>query len=284
LDEADELCRKALANEPDDVVELVRTLNAHGVVQKKLGNYAAASSAYGRALELYPDAVWAHNNLATVQALQGNFEQAESTLRKATGLTGEGEACNNHAWRKLGVVMLALREESPIPFFSQAVACNKLDHWARIHRAAAKMCLETNRPGPDAMDDIWDEINAVFTVWGSSRPIPSQFLRVRAEAQLSRGRWLEAEQDSRSALDQGDLQTAAMAILATSLARQSKIDEAKACLVRAKSAWPDELSPHGAVRAIPIKAHLWVETHDNLSRLLQLAQDTIDAMIGEVDG
>ena len=276
LTEASTYCDAALEIAPDNV----GILNAKAVVSKKQGRFEEAIRIYNQARAIDPNAVWLLNNIATIYILQGDLLSAERTLLEATSVTGTLEAeCDVYTWRRLGVVRIGLKYPEVNEQLRQALRCNNQDDWARIHLAANIMReLEDGRADvrrDDVVEELWEDIVAVFKDWSESKPIPAPFYRVRAEALYLRGRWSRAEENATAALENGDLATPAKLILAMSAARQGDLDTAQRFLEEAIDDWPTALAEPGSLIFTPWNQDLWIDMEDDLQRLLFMAEQAI---------
>src|SRR5580765_3948944 len=79
LVEAEDICHRILAVDPDNIA----ALRVCGEVALHLGRYAVAAESYERAVRLDPDLLDAHCNLGTAFQSLGRVEEAAGCFQRA---------------------------------------------------------------------------------------------------------------------------------------------------------------------------------------------------------
>ncbi len=117
MPQAEETCRKILADDPDHPT----ALNLLGAIVSAAGETDRAVEFVSRAIAVKPDYAEAHNNLGNLLRNLGRLAEAEESYLRALNLKPEyAEAHNN-----LGVTLLALgRPQNAAASFRQAIIVN----------------------------------------------------------------------------------------------------------------------------------------------------------------
>ncbi|MCH7884702.1 MAG: protein kinase [Planctomycetes bacterium] len=270
LEEANDLCDRALANTPRADTNLARIWNTKGVVLKKLQRYGEAIDAYREAISLAPNDLYAWDNLGVVQALDGNLESAEQSLLQASRLAGNTAPCNAIAWRNLGSLQLVRGNASAGRSLSQSVTCNPSDPWtyallARLHFGWSPPMSEVGSENEvDLAESLFDGETAVRLSGGTNPTIH----RVLAVAQLRNNRFQQAIEHADLALTLED-ESAGVdeLILSIAHARLGHPDEARRYYELSADRVPDPLSRRGAFIATAARGVLWFESSSQILRL-----------------
>jgi serine/threonine protein kinase len=255
LEEADALCRQALAIDPKNV----GGLNTHGVILKKLERYAEARAAYARAVELNPKLYNAWDNLAIICAHQGNLEEAAALETKATQLAGTEDKFAAYCWRNLASLRLHRGEAGAFDAIQNAIAADDSDpdSWligARIRLSAQMHAYK------DALDDIKYADR-------QAKGRDAKIKRMLALAHLRNGEFAEAVAQADTAASLGDLSCADALIKAAAYARMRDAEAARRELRAAADSWPEALSAEHATLVTSERGLLWLESAGELQAL-----------------
>jgi serine/threonine protein kinase/Tfp pilus assembly protein PilF len=263
LEQAAELCRKALELEPERVLGL----NLHGVLLKMLGRYDDAMAAYTEVARLRPDWYAGWVNLGTIQALTGELEAATASLERATELAALDDPYAVDTWRNLASLQLYRgRTDAAAANIDKAIQCNREDMASWLIRARLELAL-----GLEAASESVGTAN--YLAEGREPKV----MRIAALANLRSGRYDKAITSASQAVDLGDSAAINHLAVAIAKARRDEPDAARAHLGQALSAWPDELRNEGDFLATADKGILWFETAAELSSL----RDQADELLGE---
>ena len=194
-----------LADErPDDV----RILNILGSAHAQAGNLAEARRAFERALEVEPENIGAHLNLATFLSAQGDVDGAIEVLQRAlvlqpdyallhereglvwygAGRFAEAEAALGRAW--------ALDARNPDVAAAIGWCAMQRDGWRDATRAFASAC-DVPAPSPDALAGLalahlhlgeLDRAAAALARVPAAEAGNALFERARAELEAARSR------------------------------------------------------------------------------------------------
>jgi serine/threonine protein kinase/Flp pilus assembly protein TadD len=252
LEEADELCRRALARDPKNV----GGLNTHGVVLKKLERYADARAAYARAVEIDPQRYNAWDNFAIVCAHEGDLKQAEALELKATQLAGTQDRFAAYCWRNLASLLLHRGAPGALDAIEKAIAADDLDPDSWLICARTKLA-------PDVHDfrAALDDIKHADRLAKGADP---KVKRTLALAHLRSGEFADAIKQADLAVGLGDMSCINALIKSIAYARTSDVDAARRELRVAQDRWPPFLADEHAIAVSSERGLLWFDSADEL--------------------
>lgn len=268
LEEGVELCERGLDIDPYNT----GLWNTMGVLHKKLKRYDEAIVAYEQALELQGDYSAAWENLGIVQALNGEFQEAESNILHAAELAGTGESQCEFPWRNLAAIELHLKKADALEHLDQASTCNSQDPCTLLLRTRLLLELE-------GKTDINRAVElAGYADYRSERRNP-RVKRFRGLAHLSKGDWAQAIEHASEAISLGDeLVTVDHFIIAMAEAELGHPEKARQSYQQALFAWPEDLKDPQAFRVIAPAGVLWFESAEWLNQL----RDKVEERLGAV--
>ncbi|RME41647.1 MAG: serine/threonine-protein kinase [Planctomycetota bacterium] len=269
LQEAERFARRALAVAPDDP----RPLGYLGVALRRQKRFDEAIEVLTRALKLHPDDATAYHswsNLGAVYAESGDLKTAEHYLREGAKRAGTEIQAPERAmaWRNLAVLELFLKEPKSWEHIETARRCWGSDPLTWTVRARIQMEIPEYRAPSEALADAL----SADRMAGFRNPYAK---RVLATAYLANGRWEEAANQAREALNLKDLPTPNHLIQAVADARRGNPESARKHLVRAEDDWPAQLRMPGAFVATAEAGNLWIESADQLLDLRKEAESAL---------
>ncbi len=264
------LCDRALRVSPQDQIDdICNMYNLKGVLLKKLERYPEAAEAYAEAVKLNPESVASLDNLAIVQVLIGNLEEATANLHTATELAGTESGCNWRPWRMLGTVQLFTSDDAALDTLDQAIECNRTDTWTRLLRARAYLELPGRRNESKALV-------AIMAADEFANERDPRIKRTLSLALLRNERYDEAIAAAAAAKDLGDDSIMGDLVAAIASARLGRRDEARRILDAAVARWPTDLSSVDAFHVTANAGILWFERAAPLFELKTEALDFLD--------
>ncbi len=268
LNDAASYCDAALTFAP----EHAGLWNVKGVILKKLGRFEDARRAYEEALAIplgSPEMVIAaHNNLADVLWLEGDRNEAEQHTRKAAQVADETNTPAWFAWQDLAAVELAYDNPSAADLILRGFDSTNEPNW-RLHITRARVHLE--------IEGIRNIAQAVRDVHAAKElgPADPRIERTAALAMLRSGDADACLNYAQEALALGDIPAFPYLLMAIAEAHRGNAEGAGEHLLAAKEAWPEELINAGFSVSTQ-RGMLWVDTAEQLERLLGEAEEIID--------
>ncbi|MGD2108097.1 MAG: protein kinase [Phycisphaerae bacterium] len=257
LKDAEALCSKMLAIDPNHVV----ALNYYGVALRRLARYDEAITALEHAVKLEPEKYSLWSNLGAAYAEAGNLEKAAELLGRGADVAGDQrDTWRAAAWRNLAVLELHLQDDHAVGHIANAIGCDKDDALTWAVRARIRMELAGSLDLESALDD------AKFADRAAGEENPKT-KRVLALAYLRNRRPERAIEQSRLAIELGDMPAINHLVMALAEARRNNPIGAQDQLAMAEQTWPEALRAPGAFVARAQGSELWIESADELIRL-----------------
>ncbi len=276
LEEADRLCRQALAVSPEDR----RALNVHGVILKKLGRFDEAIAVYERLLEHHEEYYAPWVNLGTTYALMHDFEQAEDHLRRAVELSqkekyqiSEHRPYTAQAWRNLAALQFFLGDSEATANVDRALELYDEDVASLVLRAMIRM----KSTDPLVLEEALDDAKFANREAGEDDANP-RAKRVLAMAYLKNEKFKQCIRQADSAVALGDMTAVNELIQANALRKLGRNAAANERVALARSHWPAELTDRDGFVVTGDKGELWIESASILFDLLEAASapETVD--------
>lgn len=265
--EADQYCEKALEQAPGDA----GLWNVKGVILKKLKSYDGAITAYREAITIEDGApelqISALNNLAEVQWLVGDAEEAEETLREAAA-TAEATATPAwFVWQDLASLEVARGNLQAVEYIRPAFAEKSEPGW-RLYVVRARIYLDI-----DEVRDAKAALRDAYAALDQGQPDP-RVERTAALALLRNGDFAESVDHAEKALALGDIVAFPHVIMAIANASLGEFEQARTHLGLAQEWWPAEISDAGYVVSTE-RGMLWFDTEVQLRMLQKEAEQLI---------
>ena len=259
----------ALLHNPDSA----GVWNVKGVLLKKEGKLDEALSAFEKAIGLKDDYYPAWSNRGLVYALKNNIEEAEHHLRKIAELA-EGESeYEGEVYRRLASLELHLGRPGAAENIGKALKRRPGDPITFMVSARVKLQLG----GKENINKAREHAAAAYSNAEQQELFDPRIDRIFALAELRYGDLGAAIEHAEAAIEQGDMETINLLILAIANARQGNPDEAGRFIEQAERAWPEKLRDKGDYYATGEKGILWFESADEL---IQLRDEATAAMAG----
>jgi len=266
LEEANDLCERALAHATDDTLRL---WILKGVVLKKLGRLDEAIAAYDEAIADDSGDYLAWDNRCLAYALKGDMEQAESDCRRAAHEVESQGATNAIVWRNLAVIQ---RAKGNTECFNSLKESRRHDSRAFLTYcvcAYARMTLPAFIDHAESLSDAKTADN----LSGGKEPIASRML---ALAHLRNGNYDKSLEAARAALALGDTPPSiAHLIAAVAAARSGDVDGARRSFDDALSRFPADDAEGRTFVVTADRGLLWIDTTAFLHQLRRDAQDAL---------
>jgi serine/threonine protein kinase len=268
LEEAEDLCRRALEEDP----EHFDALNLRAVILRMLNRNSEAIPLYRRIIELQPGYFPAWSNLGASYAVAGDLTKAEEHLEKGAALAGEGEGQDSYrasAWRNLAALELQLKKSEAAVHLETAQRWLQNDPINWLLRARMHLDLEGSI---DTKLALRAAEHADLLAGGNDERVK----RIPALCHLRNAEPAQAIGHAQRALELGDpLRATDHLVIAVAEASRGRIDVARAAYQQALDSWPPEFRNAGDVTATIHRAVLWFDSADELFRLRDEAQQII---------
>ncbi|MCH8148189.1 MAG: protein kinase [Planctomycetes bacterium] len=236
-------------------------------------HFALAKDIYLEALRQDPEAYYTRGNLAVVNVLSGELDEAERNMRQATADIASSEKTKFcFVWRDLASLQFLRGDEEAAASIASGLACEKAREHPQLANAFVvsariKLASGTDR-GKQAFRDVWSTIEL---------PDGNKALkkRILAMTHLELGEDQEAIDAARTALIHKDMATINHLIIAIAEARKGRLVIAKSEYKHAIELWPEGLENAGEFEARASKAFLWFDTADELLRFKAQADELL---------
>ena len=245
-----------------------RSWSNKGVMLKILERYAEATKAYQRALECDAQNAATWVNLGVITVLAGDLVKAEEHLQRATTLATEPYV-KLYAWRTLAALQLHRQDPAGLQSIERALKNDHLDAAAWVLKARIRLAP---LPTVNALDALMNAGRAE----GLTPDVEPRTERVLALAYLRYGRFPDAIEHARAAIEGNDTPTLNYLVLAIAEARLGNAAMARRHFAAASDRWPDDLRDPGAFVATADRGVLWFDTHAEIAALRREAEQLIN--------
>lgn len=255
-----------------------RLLNLKAVLHKKLGEnlhgeeaseqFELAKDIYLQALRQDPKAYFTRGNLAVVNVLAGELDEAERNMRQATADAASSDRTQfGFVWRDLASLQFLMGDEEAAASIANALACGKAAD-AFVVSARIKLASGADRGKVQAFRDAL----RANTFEDGNKALKK---RILAMTHLELGEVQEAIDASRAALAHKDMATINHLVIAIAEARMGRLDIARSEYNLAIESWPEGLRNPGDFEAGAPRGFLWFDTADELIQFKARADELL---------
>lgn len=263
LEDAVNVCEQILRIDSTSI----KALGYLGIALRRLERYPEAIATLNKALELEPNAYHSWSNLGSLYAVTGDLIKAEECLNKGAEFAGLAkDRWHAAVWRNLASLESLNKPEQAHRHIDKALECDSSDILTWVIRARIVLSTGEKQDYMDAQDDLKhaDRI-AVFK--------DTKVKRMLAMAYLFSGEYENAIEQSLLALELGDIPAINHLILAASMKKLARAEEANRHLLKAESQWPEDLRHPGGFIAFAGAGDLWIESAREWLRILDMASE-----------
>jgi tetratricopeptide (TPR) repeat protein len=269
LDEADDLCSKALKIKSDSK----GLWNLKSAIALGMGQLKDAEAASREALKIDPNYPPASSGLAKILAMQHKFTEALRVAKEGAQFqeqTGKRGKYQCDIWQTLASLQLYLGERGALESANKAHDVYRRDTRNWLIRARIHLTVAEHLDAAEALLNAHGAAN--FTTLREPK-----FKRILAQAQLRNGYYQDAILNASAAMEEGDLPVVCHLIKAVAHANMGERADAANELGEAHEHWPEQFDAGDDVIVTAEKGLLWFDTRAELIQLRREATELISA-------